>query len=74
MPLQPQVLIEPFERWSLDLVGPITPAYKGKSYILVYSDYVTKWIEAKPFLGLRSKQWQISYMKISLLVLVFQEK
>ena len=47
MPLQPQVLIEPFERWALDFVGPITPASKGKSYILVCTDYVTKWIEAK---------------------------
>ena len=47
MPLQPQVLIEPFERWDLDFVGPITPTSKGKSYILVCTDYVTKWIEAK---------------------------
>ena len=47
MPLQPQVLIDPFERWDLDFIGPITPASKGKSYILVYMDYVTKWIEAK---------------------------
>jgi transposase InsO family protein len=47
MPLQPQVLIEPFERWALDFVGPITLASKGKSYILVCVDYVTKWIEAK---------------------------
>ena len=25
MPLKPQVLIEPFERWGLDFVGPIMP-------------------------------------------------
>ena len=47
MPLQPQVLIEPFERWDLDFDGPLTLASKGKSYILVCTDYVTKWIEAK---------------------------
>ena len=47
MPLQPQVLIEPFKRWALNFVGPITLASKGKSYILVCTDYVTKWIEAK---------------------------
>ena len=47
MPLQCQVLIEPFKMWALDFVGPITLASKGKSYILVYMDYVTKWIESK---------------------------
>ena len=47
MSLQPQVLIESFKRWALDFVGPITPTSKGKSYILVCTDYVTKWIEAK---------------------------
>ena len=47
MPLQTQVLIEPFERWSLDFVGPITLMSRKKWYILVCTDYVTKWVEAK---------------------------
>jgi len=44
MPLQPQVLIEPFEKKALDFVGPISPPSKQKKYILVYIDYVTKWV------------------------------
>ena len=30
MPLQPEVLIEPFKRWALDFVGLITPMSRKK--------------------------------------------
>ena len=45
--LQPQIIIEPFEKWALDFVGPINPS-RHKSYILFYIDYVTKRVEVKP--------------------------
>ena len=46
IPLQAQVVIEPFEKWALDFVGPINPMFRRKN-ILVCTDYVTKWVEAK---------------------------
>ena len=47
MPLQAQLVVDPFERWALDFVGPFNPPSNHKTYILVYTDYVTKWVEAK---------------------------
>ena len=47
MPLQPQVVLYHFERWSIDFVGPINPPSNHKVYILVCADYMTKWVEAK---------------------------
>ena len=47
IPLQPQVMIEPFEKMALDFVGPISPMSRKKKYILVCMDYVTKWVEDK---------------------------
>ena len=33
--LQPQVMIEPFEKWALDFVGPFSPMSRKNNYILV---------------------------------------
>ncbi|MCO5548847.1 hypothetical protein L7F22_002309 [Adiantum nelumboides] len=38
----------PFEKWGIDYVGPINPTSKhGKAYIIVATDYLTKWYEAR---------------------------
>ena len=47
IPLHAQFMIEPFEKWALDFEGPISPMSHKKNYILVSTDYVTKWVEEK---------------------------
>ena len=36
-----------FDKWGMDFIGPIDPPSNGKSYILVCTDYLTKWVEVK---------------------------
>ena len=45
MPIQPQLLVGPFDIWALDFVGPINPHSRKKAYTLVCIDYMTKWVE-----------------------------
>jgi hypothetical protein len=45
MPLQPILVVEIFDVWGIDFMGPFPPSY-GFVYILVGVDYVSKWVEA----------------------------
>ena len=47
MPLNPILIIELFDVWGIDFMGPF-PLNFGYLYILVAVDYVSKWIEAIP--------------------------
>ncbi|MCO5608495.1 hypothetical protein L7F22_062706 [Adiantum nelumboides] len=49
MPLRPLMGKRAFAKWGIDCVGPIAPpAYRTHAqYIIVVTDYLTKWVEAK---------------------------
>eukprot|EP00253_Pinus_taeda_P005698 PITA_05698 len=48
-PLQPINIKQPFEQWGLDIIGEITPnSSKQHKYILIATNYFTKWVEAIP--------------------------
>jgi hypothetical protein len=45
MPLNPILVIEIFDCWGIDFMGPFPPSF-GYLYILVAVDYVSQWVEA----------------------------
>src|SRR3990170_5734836 len=40
--------VDVFERWGIDIVGPLPITERGNRYIVVAMDYFTRWPEAKP--------------------------
>ena len=47
-PLQQQIFGVPMERIAIDITGPFPETDTGNRYIVVISDYFTKWTEAYP--------------------------
>ena len=43
----------PFTQWGLDIIGPFPKATGNKRYLLVGTDYFTKWVETKPLVNIR---------------------
>jgi hypothetical protein len=48
-PLQPVTIDAPFQKWGLDIIGPINcPSLQQHKYILTTKNYFTRWSEALP--------------------------
>ena len=43
----------PFAQWGLDIVGPFPKVAGNKRYLLVGTDYFTKWVETEPLANIR---------------------
>ena len=50
MLLVPQVTLQPFDKWAVEFLGPITPPGKriGARYIITVTDYLTRSAKAAP--------------------------
>ena len=56
-PLVPLPIIEvPFRRIAMDIVGPLERSRRGNRYILVISDYATRYPEAFPLRNVKARQ------------------
>ena len=42
-----------FAQWGLDIVGPFPKVVGNKKYLIVSTDYFTKWVEAEPLANIR---------------------
>ena len=43
----------PFAQWGLDILGPFPKAVGNKRFLLVGTDYFTKWVEAELLANIR---------------------
>ena len=72
MELHPILSQAPFEKWGLDYVGPIKPTTYGTQahYIVVATDYFTKWVEARVVRHADAQALHDLYMNKSYVTLV----
>ena len=49
----------PFAQWGLDIIGPFPKAAGNKRYLMVGTDYFTKWVEAEPLANIRDADAKI---------------
>ncbi|MBW1279401.1 integrase zinc binding domain-containing protein, partial [Escherichia coli] len=50
--LSPVTSPYPFMRWAMDIIGPLHPS-KQKRFLLVLTDYFSKWVEAEAFASIK---------------------
>ncbi|RVW99982.1 Transposon Ty3-I Gag-Pol polyprotein [Vitis vinifera] len=45
----------PFAQWGMDVVGPLPAAPAQKKFLLVATDYFSKWVEAEAYASIKDK-------------------
>ncbi|KAL0461136.1 UNVERIFIED_CONTAM: hypothetical protein Slati_0001200 [Sesamum latifolium] len=66
-PLHPTVASWQFDAWGLDVVGPITPKLSaGHIYILVATDYFSKWTEVVPHKEVK-KETVVDFIRVNII-------
>jgi len=47
MPLNPIIVVEIFDVWGIDFIGPFSSSF-GNEHVLLAVDYVSKWVKIIP--------------------------
>ena len=45
----------PFAQWDMDIVGPLPAVVAQKKFLLVATDYFSKWVEAEAYASIKDK-------------------
>ena len=45
----------PFAQWGMDIVGPLPIAAAQKKFLLVATDYFSKWVEVEAYVSIKDK-------------------
>ena len=54
--LHPIEVKQLFHRWGIDLIGPLQETLRGNKYIVVATEYLSKWVEAKAIVDKTAEQ------------------
>ncbi|XP_052197357.1 uncharacterized protein LOC127804524 [Diospyros lotus] len=54
--LQPAFQPIPFAQWGLDILGPFPQAPRQRKFLIVATDYFTKWIEVEPLATITARK------------------
>jgi len=46
--LHPILLLGAFEKWGIDLMGPLPITPRANKFLAVATNYLTKWVEVRP--------------------------
>ena len=67
--LQPVPITGLWNLWGVDLIGPLTLTLRGNQYIIVATDYFSKWPEAAPLkYTTMLLLWHISYIRCTVVL------
>lgn len=47
-PLLPIPVQDAFDRVACDIIGPFPTTKSGNTYVLIFTEYLTKWVEGFP--------------------------
>ena len=54
----------PFAQWGMDIVGPLPTTAAQKKFLLVATNYFSKWVEVEAYASIKDRTSKGSFGKI----------